>query len=128
MNLFLFEMLRRHRRVACVVLLLAACVATGFAQKRITGTVSDRDGAALPGATVTVKGTNRGTTTDASGRYAIEAQPGEELTFSMTGMESQTVTVGAAAELNVTLSDADFQLGETVITALGIKEDRRKLS
>lgn len=128
MSLFLLEMLRKHRRMVCVALLLAACAATGFAQKRITGTVTDRDGAALPGATVTVKGTNRGTTTDASGRYALEAQPGEELTFSMTGMESQTVTVGAAAELNVTLSDADFQLGETVITALGIKEDRRKLS
>ncbi|MBK8922201.1 MAG: SusC/RagA family TonB-linked outer membrane protein [Saprospirales bacterium] len=125
MNLFLSNLLRR--RWLGVVLLLAASLTTIDAQ-RVTGTVTDRDGAQLPGVTVSVKGTTRGTMTDASGRYAIEAQAGEVIQFAMTGMESQTVTVGATAEINLVLQDATSQLGETVITALGIKEDRRKLS
>lgn len=128
MKLFLSKILRKHRRWASALVLVASCLATGFSQMRISGTVTDRDGAVLPGATVAVKGTTRGATTDASGRYSLEVKQGEELVFSMTGMETQTVTVGASAEINVALSDAAFQLGETVITALGIKEDRRKLS
>ena len=128
MNLFLLELLLRRRRWLSVVLLLATCLATGFAQKRITGTVTDRDGALLPGVTVTVKGTSRGAMTDGSGGYVIEAQQGEDLQFSMTGMESQSLRVGESAVINVVMADADFQLGEMVVTALGIKEDRRKLS
>lgn len=125
---FLFKMMRRCKQPVVVLLLVTGCLATGYAQKRITGTVSASDGSLLPGATIAVKGTNQGTTTDASGKYSIMAQEGQQLVFSMTGMETQTITVGALSELDVTLADASFRLGETVITALGIKEDRRKLS
>ncbi len=126
---FLFEKrFRRPKQMLCLVILCCSFAVTGFAQRRVSGTVTDSDGSPLPGVTVVIKGTSQGTTTDATGQYNIEAREGQELEFTMTGMTTTSVVVGASGDVNVALSDASFQLGETIITALGIKEDRRKLS
>lgn len=109
-------------------LLMAGCLATAIAQQRITGTVRDGSGAPLAGVTVTIKGTSQGTITDIDGTYSITAQQGQELEFSMIGMDAQTVTVGTQTNIDLTMTETAYQLAETVVTALGIKEDRRKLS
>jgi len=97
-----------------------------FAQKSVSGTVSDSAGVPLPGATVIVDGTSNGVTTDFDGVYSISANEGDVLSISYVGFTTQKVTVGASATLNVTLV-ADNALEEVVVTALGITREAKSL-
>ena len=90
--------------------------AFSFAQT-ITGTVS-ADGQPLPGATVLVKGTNTGTSTDFDGNYAIAADAGSTLVFSYVGFASQEVVVGAQVQIDVVL-ESDNKLDEVVVIGYG---------
>ena len=98
----------------------------GVAQKSVSGTVSDNAGVPLPGATVKVVGTNTGVTTDFDGVYSIMASEGDVLSFSYTGFTAQTITVGASATINVSLT-SDTELEEVVVTALGITREAKSL-
>lgn len=119
---------RVWKQALCLSLFFLGLSFASFAQQRISGTVKGDDGLPLPGATIVVKGTNQGTVSDADGRYSIEASEGQELMFSMVGMIPQTVAVGRQTQLDVELAGS-FQLQEAVITgALGIIQDKRKLS
>jgi TonB-dependent starch-binding outer membrane protein SusC len=83
----------------------------------VTGTVRDQQGP-LPGVTVRVKNTNRGTTTDVAGKFQIEASAKETLVFSMMGYQTQEQAVGSA-EMNITLSPDTKQLSEVVVIGYG---------
>ena len=98
---------------------------TAFAQHIVTGTVEDADGP-LIGASVLVKGTTRGTITDMDGQYSIEAAEGETLEFSYMGYASQTHAVSGDV-INVTMKEDTEVLSEVVVTAMGIKRDRKAL-
>lgn len=101
--------------------------ATGFSQS-VTGKVTDAEGIPLIGATVQVKGTDKGTATDINGEYTIEASPGQELIFSLIGTDSQTITVGNSKTIDVVLSGSVL-IEEVVITgALGLVQDKSKLA
>jgi len=105
-------------------LLLAFSMQFSFAQeKTITGVVSDASGP-LPGASVVVKGTTRGTQTDFDGKYSISASAGETLVFTFVGYNNFTAVVGASNSVNATLVEG-VQLGEVVVTgAMGIKRTK----
>jgi TonB-linked SusC/RagA family outer membrane protein len=119
---------RALKRPVLVVLLFVAGLVTAHAQQKITGVVKDDTGAPLAGVTVMVKGTAIGTVTDLDGAYSIMISPGQDLEFSMVGMATQTVLVNRQTAVNMTMGETAYNLGEAVVTALGIKEDRRKLS
>jgi TonB-linked SusC/RagA family outer membrane protein len=74
----------------------------------------------LPGATVLIKGTTTGASTDFDGKYSISANTGDVLTFSYVGYADQNITVGASNKIDVSLV-LDSSLDEVVVTALGIK-------
>ncbi len=99
--------------------------ATAWAQNVVTGTVEDADGP-LIGASVLVKGTTVGTITDFDGNYTIEANIGDELEFSYMGYSSQTIQV-TGNTINVTMTENTEVLSEVVVTAMGIKRDRKAL-
>ena len=105
-----------------VVLLMGTTV---FAQNMVTGTVEDADGP-LIGASVLVKGTTRGTITDFDGQFTIEANVGDELEISYMGYSSQTIAV-TGAPINVVMAEDTEVLSEVVVTAMGIKRDRKAL-
>lgn len=87
-------MKKRFTLPAAVALLL--CGLSLFAQDRtISGKVLADDGSALPGVSVTVRGTTRGATTDGDGNYKISVPEGARLAFSFIGFTTQEVTVGA---------------------------------
>lgn len=90
-----------------------------FAQKTVSGTVTDSSGVPLPGATVVVQGTSNGVTTNFDGIYSISANEGDQLVASFVGYASVSATVGASSNLNFSLSP-DNSLEEVVVTALGI--------
>jgi TonB-linked SusC/RagA family outer membrane protein len=101
----------------------------GWTQDRqITGKVTgSNDNSPLPGASIIVKGTTRGTTSAADGTYKISVSNSSTLIFTSLGFEKKEVTVGNQTEINVKLSDATSALDEVVVTALGIKQEKRAL-
>ena len=97
-----------------------------MAQKTVTGNVSDNNGLPLPGATVVIKGTSSGTTTDFDGNFGVETNSGEVLVISYIGYITQELTVSDSATINVILK-SDQLLDEVVITALGISREKKSL-
>ena len=84
-------------------------------QKEVTGKVSDQEGNALRGVSVLLKGTNNGTTTDAKGRYSINADNGQTIVFSIVGFETKEVLYSGQQTINVSLSLATKSLNEVVV-------------
>lgn len=98
-------------------------------EKSITGTVTTAsDGIPLPGVSVIVEGTNRGTITDFDGLFSIDASPGEQLKVSFLGMKDVSVTVGDTNSINVALEEDSQALDEVIVTALGIKKEKKALT
>ncbi|NJI76124.1 SusC/RagA family TonB-linked outer membrane protein [Sphingobacterium kitahiroshimense] len=97
-----------------------------FAQQSITGRVTDAKGP-VAGVTVSVKGTARGTQTDANGSFTIQASQGETLRFSNIGYKSTEIVVGSTKTVNATLTEDASALDEVVVTAMGIKRAPKEL-
>lgn len=93
----------------------------------ITGTVSDEKGTKIIRVSVVVKGISFGTSTDNEGRYNITAPGTATLVFSSVGFQSQEVYVAGRTEVNVTMATDNTNLGEVIVTALGIKKQARSL-
>ena len=98
-----------------------------FAQKSVSGTVTDDAGVPLPGATVVVVETNSGVTTDFDGNYTVSAEEGQTLAISFVGYTTQEIQVGAASTYDVMLQSGNA-LDEVVVTSLGIKRQKRELT
>jgi len=112
------------RHVLCAAMLVLGTGLT-YAQNIVTGTVEDADGP-LIGASVLVQGTTRGTITDFDGNFSIEANVGDKLEFSYMGYSAQTIEV-TGEPIHVTMSEDTEVLSEVVVTAMGIKRDRKAL-
>lgn len=100
---------------------------TIVAQNRtITGHVTDiSTKESLPSVSISVKGTKKGTTTDVSGNFKIEASPNETLVFSFIGYTNQEVLVGNKTIINVELDNsASSQLNEVVVVGYGTQNKR----
>ena len=110
-----------------LTLLLAFVVQIHFAQeKTVSGTVSESSGV-LPGVSVSIKGTAKGTETDFDGKYSIKANVGDILSFSYVGYKTVEKKVGASNTINVSMVEDASVLDEIVVTALGIKRDKKSL-
>ena len=97
--------------------------------KKITGKVtSSDDGSGLPGVTVQVKGTSKGSQTDIEGNYSIEAATGSTLVYSFVGMNTQEVKLGNQSVVNISLGADTKQLSEVVVTAIGIQREKKALA
>lgn len=116
-------------KVKNTVLLLFALLSAGmFAQQAtVTGAVKDADGIPLPGVNILVKGTSNGTQTDFDGQFTIQAETGQMLVFSYLGMKTQEVEVSGSTEIEVVLESDANKLDEVVVTALGIKREKKSL-
>lgn len=88
----------------------------------VNGTVTDTDGGGggIPGVSVLVKGTNRGTTTDAKGAFSLnDVNANNTLVFSAVGYETQEIVVGNRSQINVGLKVDVKSLGEVVVVGYG---------
>lgn len=94
----------------------------------VTGTVTDEKGISLPGVSIVLKNSTRGTTTDPNGNYRIDVpEAGAVLVFSFLGYVSQEVVVGNRSVIAVSLTTDSKSLDEVVVTAFGIKRDQKAL-
>ncbi|HVI47621.1 MAG TPA: SusC/RagA family TonB-linked outer membrane protein [Chitinophaga sp.] len=96
--------------------------------KEITGTVRDGKGNPLPGVTIQIKGTSKGTQTNAEGIYHINAKAGDILVFSSVGFAVKEQSVGGGTTVNAVLDENVKGLNELVVTALGIQRKAKDLT
>lgn len=105
------------------------CTFGMHAQTTVSGTVVDEtSNMGLPGVSVVLKGTSTGVTTDFDGNYSIDVSREEgTLKFSYVGFTTQEIAINGQSTINVTLVEDVSQLDEVVVTALGIKRERKSL-
>ena len=101
-------------------------ISVAFGQQTITGSVSDEDGAPLPGASVVEVGTNNGIVADFDGNFSISVADDASLSVSFLGYITQVIAVGNSTTIDVVLSEGG-QLDEVVVTGYG-SESRRLLT
>jgi TonB-linked SusC/RagA family outer membrane protein len=92
---------------------------------KVTGTVKDNLGPII-GASVVEKGTTNGIMTDTDGKFSLNVQPGTTLVISYIGYKTQEVKTGREP-LNIILEEDSKMLDDVVVTALGIKRERKAL-
>src|SRR5665647_1918678 len=90
-----------------------------IAQVEIKGTVIDDQNLPLPGVSILVKNTFRGTMTDTYGAYNISALPSDTLVFSMVGMISQNIGIGNRTLIDVRLETETTMMDEVVVIGYG---------
>ncbi|SMG13164.1 SusC/RagA family TonB-linked outer membrane protein [Arenibacter troitsensis] len=95
--------------------------------KTVTGTVSDDLGTPLPGVNVVEKGTSNGTSTDFDGNFSLNVGNNATLVFSSLGFTKKEIAVGAQTTIKVVLEEDAEQLGEVVVTGLGITREKKAL-
>ncbi len=115
----------RNLFIFCVCLFISI---SSFAQDAIVkGKVSGNDKIGIPGVNVIVKGTTNGTITDIDGNYTLKVNSGLSLVFSCIGYESREVVFTGKSPINVTLEEKVQKVKEVVVTALGIKREKKSL-
>lgn len=110
------------------VLLCIAGATASAQEKTITGTVSNAEnGSPVVRASVQVKGTNSGTTTDEKGAYSIRANEGQTLIVSAIGFNNLEIRVGNQSRINFSLESTTTEMEGVVVTALGIRREEKAL-
>jgi len=122
----------RTSRIKAALLLLFTLAISGAlsAQKQVAGVVTDADtGSPLAGLSIFVKShPERGTITDVDGAYQLEVPEGADvLAFSYIGYTTQEVEIAGRAIINVSMQEDAQKLDEVVVTALGIKRQKKEL-
>ncbi|MCK3684073.1 SusC/RagA family TonB-linked outer membrane protein [Maribellus sp. YY47] len=110
--------------------LLMTCFASALsAQGVLKGKVTDDSNLPLPGVSVVVQNTSNGTITDMDGNYVLNnVKRGDVVVFSFIGMISQEITYSGQAEENIQMLVDTKSLEEVVVTALGIRRDKKTLT
>ena len=91
---------------------------------KISGQVIGEDGIPIPGVTIRIKGTTKGTVTDIDGNYNIQANEGDVLVFSFVGFSEQEIVVGNSSTINITLAEDLQSLDEVVV--VGYAEQKKE--
>ena len=123
--------LRLSRKPASCIRLLLCMMFAVFSittnAQTVTGTVTSKEGDKLSGVSVTPKGSTRGTTTDADGKFTVNTGGKTSLVFSSVGFVSQEIPLAGRSVIEITLVKDLRNLDEVVVTALGIKKQARGL-
>ena len=117
------------KKIALLLAFFAIGLQVLMAQtKEISGTVTSDDGGAIPGVSVSVKGTTLGTITDMDGAYRLKVpQDAKVLVFSFVGMSTQEAVIGAQTKIDIKLKSDNIAVDEVVVTALGITREKKSL-
>lgn len=118
------------KRIILLFVVFNCMLQFSYGQKlTVTGTVTAKeDGLPIIGASIVDKGTKNGTVTNFDGVYTISVSSGTTLVFSYVGMEKQEKKVAASTTLNVVLSTSAIAIDEVVVTAMGVKQEKKKLN
>ncbi len=112
---------RKHFLLKWLFLLFVMCGANAFAQS-ITGTVKARNNDVIPGASILIKGTTKGTTANADGAFTISAQANQTLVISSIGYQSKELIVGNKNNVTIILDEDQSALNEVVVVGYGTQK------
>lgn len=115
-------------RKQLLLLLFSLFAVVGYA-RTVTGVITSAvDKLPVIGASISVEGTTRGTTTDLDGKYSIDVDDNSVLVVSYVGMTTQRITVGSRSVIDVELQENAQVLEEVVVTAMGQTQEKKKLN
>lgn len=115
------------KKLSLVLAMVLFSVCTMFAQRTISGTVTDDTGEALIGASILAKGTSVGTVTDIDGSFSLSVPEGTTtLVCSYTGYGSQDIDISNQSTVAITLAEGEI-LDEVVVVAGGLEKNRARL-
>ena len=117
-----------RKLILCLFASLLVSVLVEAQSREVTGKVTDSAGNPLSGASINVKGARGGTSAGPDGSFRINLPSGRNtLVISAVGFDAQDVNVSSSGAVSVRLLVATRQLNEVVVTALGIRRERREL-
>lgn len=115
--------MRKSTQLAILLMGFLLTCAVAFAQERtVRGTVTDENNVPLTGATVSLKGTNKSTLTDATGHFSIPAGEGQSLVVSYVGYTPQEITLGKDASVTVKLKQGQNSMQDIVVVGYGTQK------
>ncbi|MGI8582336.1 MAG: SusC/RagA family TonB-linked outer membrane protein [Chitinophagaceae bacterium] len=121
--------MKKFLRLIIAVLLIVFTSHSIAQEKNVTGTiVADEDNTPLQGVTITNRNTNKKTLTNNAGYFSLAAEAGNTIVLTYVGYGRQEITVGADRTLNVKLVASQNQLGEVVVTAYGMRQNKNTLT
>ncbi|MBN8851115.1 MAG: SusC/RagA family TonB-linked outer membrane protein [Sphingobacteriales bacterium] len=116
------------RKALMLLAVLVICTTLAFSQvKTITGRIVDQSGAPVPFVTIHIKESKQTVSADAEGGFAIKAEPSQTLVITGTGFATKEIKVGDQTSLTIQMSKKESNLTEVVVTALGIKQEKKAL-
>lgn len=114
------------RKLALLLMsVFCACASLWAQAQTVTGKITDKDGKPIEGATVQEKGTKKGTITDKNGDFTLSVGSGGTLVITALGFAE--VQTKASATVGITLKESSDNLSEVVVTALGIRREKKAL-
>lgn len=116
----------KQRIIYSTLALLLFGFFTSFAQTKVSGSVKGKDGSALPGVNVTVKGTSKSTQTGFDGNFSIDASDKATLVLSFIGFETKEINVNGRTTVAVVMQDGDTTLQEVVL--IGSRNPKRTVT
>ncbi|MBK9659498.1 MAG: TonB-dependent receptor plug domain-containing protein [Chitinophagaceae bacterium] len=120
--------LNAHEKTVSTLMGVVFFAGQALAQRTVTGKVTDEKGNPIGNVSVLVRGTTTGTTTKADGTYSLDIPANAKaLVFSSVDMSPVELAVGTGGQVNATLKAEDKTMSEVVVTAFGIKKDKKTL-
>ena len=116
-------------KLMCFILGIMLICGTAFAQRTVTGLVTDEQNEPLIGVNILIQGTTTGTISDVNGNYSLDVPDSDDVTlvYSSIGYITRTEVLGSRSVLNLVLAEDIEQLEEVVVSALGFKEQRDEM-
>lgn len=106
-----------------LLVMMLGHASASYAQNEVRGTVSDDKGEPLPGATIQVKGKQLGVSSDADGRFAISAAPGDILLVSYVGYDPETVRISSGKNIyDIRMREVSSLLDDLVVVGYGVQK------
>src|SRR5437762_4503763 len=116
-----------RKLLSCLAGIMLLCIPAIAQTIEISGKISDDKGNPVGGASIQEKNSKRGTTSDANGLFKISTKPGTTLIVTSVGYDKQQVVAGSTGSLAIVLVTSNTALSEVVVTALGIKREKKAL-
>lgn len=114
--------------ITCLLIFMLGIIQAQAQDKTVTGTVFDETGGPLPGASITIKGTTKGVSTDFDGLFSITAKNTDILVVSFMGYTTKEITVGTKTTFNITLQPDQNVLDEVVLVSFGAQKKKSIVS
>jgi len=115
-------------RVLPIMLVILSCIDVNAQEKKmVTGAIRSTDGTPMVGATISEKGTTNQVVSDMNGNFKIAVAPKATLTVTSIGFEEANVIIGSDNLYNISMGIKQNNLNEVVVTALGVKREKKSL-